>query len=397
MKQFLFVLITMLVFGGCSSTQPSISDVDKKLKEKDAVYIYDIKMDNILKPSSNEATLFEKFPFNLSALSNDFKGRYAPTFYEKNNVTFKSSRMDRVDYWSLEKNLKSIDIIYTKAIWINHYKKVSNDVFTNICYAHKLSKEEQAILKKWIKEGGTLWIENGLYVTNKEFNSASVIDNNSTFLSSKIKQYNFESFNFSKNVAYENLRSNAIFQGIQSLQVNLKRNAQIHFLIQGDSILLNNEESLINVTNYEDGKIISLLPFEFTSLYRDGELLRWGILNLLESGDIQNYVIQPALKVEIVEETVAQPIPTQPIPTPQTSTTGSCIQLFSCYDYDKAQKDIVDAKTFPLARIEKRGKAYTGRVGIYQRQKEAFKDLERLKEIYPNAFIRRCTYETPIK
>ncbi len=400
-KLFIGIMVVWLLLG-CSQKKLNIDDVEKELKSENKTLIYDIKMKDISKELESSVSRFSIFPFSSQKIKNNFKGHYSPEFYKKYNFSFKSKRMDKVDYWALQKDFKSIDIIYTKPIWINQYKQFTNDIFSNLCYAHKLSDEKQKILKNWIKNGGVLWLESGLYSIGNDLDIVPKIPKNIKFLDFNVTKYTFKSINNSKELIYKNINTVKELEDIKLLQINLDKKEQINFILDGTTLISSQIGALVSLNKYYKGKIISLLPFDFTSLHQDGELLRWKLLEILDKNievSSLNTVKKDIKKKKILKSIKKEKKLSKKIIQEKTSniTQGQCIQLFSTYSYKDALKDIENSKIFSLSRIEKRGKIYVGRVGMYKYVKDAKKDLLNLKKIYPNAYIRRCTYEGQLK
>ena len=391
MKKIFFGIVIVISLIGCSQKKLDISDVEKELEVKNKTLIYDIKMQDITQSLESSMSKFSKFPFISETVSNDFNGHYSPEFYEENPVTLSSQRMDKVDYWVLQRDFKSLDIIYTKSIWINQYKQVSDDIFVNLCYAHKLSPNQQKVLLEWIRQGGILWVENGLYATGDEFNLVKIKSQNLKFLDFKVSQYTFEN---SKQVVFENVKSIRELQKIKSLQLTLQKKKQINYILKGTNLLSSSDKILLSLNKYGKGKIVSLLPFEFTSLYRDGELLRWKVLGMLKSDEkFIGLKIPKAPKIKLANfETELKKSISKSSVSKSPLKEGFCIQLFSTHFYKSALEEIKYSVNFPLSRIDKRGKQFVGRIGMYQYIQEGERDLIRLKKIYPNAYMRRCEY-----
>jgi hypothetical protein len=394
MKNVFFAIAVLLFLFGCTQKKLDLNDVDRELKLDNKTLIYDMKMQDISKPLEIKVSKFSVFPFISETPKSDFKGHYSPDFYKKHSYSFKSKRMDKVDYWALEKDFKSMDIIYTKPIWVNQYKQYSNDIFENICYSHKLSDEKQLILKNWIKNGGVLWVENGLYVIGNGLDNIPKLDENLKFLDFNVSKYTFTNSDNIKEIVFNNIETIDELKDIKSIQMNLDKKQQINFILDGATMISSPLGTIVSLSVYDKGKIISMLPFEFSSLHEDGELLRWKLLDIIKK-DIK---IEGLKKVIIKKPSTKKIEKSEKIQKPKkieksTLKEGLCIQIFSTYVYADALKDIEDSKTFKLSRIEKRGKLFTGRVGMYSYVKDAQDDLMNLKKIYPHAFLRRCEYK----
>jgi hypothetical protein len=391
MRHVLVSLFGLFMIIGCGSKEVEIPDIDERLIQKDKEYIYDIKMQDIVQNLNIKPKIFEQFPFIIKNLPSDFNGHYPPDFYKNKMMTLKSLRMDKVDFWTLKNNPKKLDIIYTKEILLDRYKKVSKDLFTNLCYAHNLTKEEQKILLSWLENGGVLWLEGGLYKIDNGV-SSFFNDEKLTFLGKKVYQHIIKADRYKKHIVYNKLANHDFFKDIKSLQIDLKKYEKVCFLIDGVTVVSSSDKKLVNISRYGKGLIVSMLPFEYTTLYRDGELLRWNILEIIKNRELLEIKKKP--KKEIQKKVKVKTHPKKEhkqVVKTEVLQEGSCIQLFTAYSLKRANKELQEAKDFPLARVEKRGKAYTGRVGMYKYVRDARKTLDVLKKSYPNAFIRRCS------
>ncbi len=414
MKQIIFGMFIALLLLGCSQNRVKVSDIDidKTLIAQDKSYIYDIKMQDIASDLKVHKSPLEQFPFIHNKQAH-LKGHFSPEFYAEHNYGLKAQQMDKVNFWELQKNPQALDIIYTKDILLENYKNISQDIFTNLCYAHGLSKLEQDILRQWIQNGGVLWVESSLYSIDpiRSLDHGLKTDK---FLGKEVRFVNIPQTQKSR--VYNTTNNKPYFDSIHSLELYKKRYSQICMIVDGDSLVATPDETVVSMSRYGEGMIISLLPFEYEKLYRDGELLRWKLLSVIhdpsvvqESAqralqtDIQAPILPPATtevqepqqttEIVVQEEQMqpqAEPIQESSTPAEVALTKGNCIQLYTAFSYKKAKKYFSYAQDFPLARIEKRGKAYTARVGMYAKVQDAKETLQQLKKHYPSAFIRRC-------
>jgi len=389
----------MIFFYGCAGHD--MSEIDQQLAQKDSTYIYDIELDNIIEPVDEQSSVFDEFPFITEKPRRYYKGRFPSEFYKQNGVDLRSSSLDKVDLWSLELHPERLDVIYTNPIWIEDYKNISDDLFVNICYTYNLSDKQQNILKIWIENGGIFWIENGIYATGNELNSRKKIPKKQHFLGLNVRSshYNLTDRTHSTVILFNHLQTSKGFENIHALQLNLDRSAQTFFIIEGEDLIREKSgKVLLSSANYGKGKIISMLPFESYDAYRDGEMLRWNLLKVLtkkvlvDEQELEELTVQTeSLKTdETVDVKVKKVVKIEPVQVASVIQEGRCIQLFSGTSKSDSLEKIKKATTYPLARIEKRGIYYIGRVGMYSSYKEAKMDLIPLKRSYRDAFIRTC-------
>ncbi len=393
MKSVLFAIFTTaMLFQGCAQHQSS--DFDEQLAEADNTYIYDIKLQNIIEPLDQKNKLFEGFPFISRSVSNDFKGHFSPEFYAKHKSDLRTSSLDKVDIWSLQLAPKLLDVIYIKAIWIEDYKDVSDDLFVNICYTYNLSDGQQEILKEWIRQGGMFWVENGVYSTGSEIGPERRLSQKQRFLGREVSSAHYKlSDTVSKeSIIYDQLDTTASFDNIRSLQLDLKRASQTFFIIEGEDHIKDSAgQTMLSIAKYGKGDIVSMLPFESYDAYRDGEMLRWQLLKTLK----EMRKADNTLKADkLIEE--KQPQKEVLVQQATTLTKGRSIQLFSYRNKAGAYKALEEASKHELARVEKVGDFYVGRVGMYSSDKDASRDLKQLRLAYPGAYMRTCVYDVPL-
>lgn len=391
------IFVTAIVFQGCTSHMSD--DLEEQLAEKDNTYIYDIKLQNIIEPLDKKDQTFSRFPFISQSIPNDFKGHFSPEFYAKNKSELRTSSLDKVDIWSLELEPDLLDVIYTKAIWIEDYKDVSDDLFINICYTYNLSDGQQEILKEWIRKGGTFWIENGVYATGSEMGPEKRLPQKQSFLGHQVHTSYFALDNSmsKKKIVFDELQTSKPFSNIRSLQLDIDRAAQSFFIIDGQSQIKDAlGQSMLNITSYGEGDIVSMLPFESYDAYRDGELLRWELLNTLENMKSETSPTE-SIAPTTVDGTPNTAVSASEVTPPQTTLTkGRSIQIFSYRSKTGAYEELKKASDYRLARVEKIGDYYVGRVGMYATDGDARTDLKALASLFPGAYMRTCVYEVPV-
>ncbi len=285
-------LFFVLMLAGCASHN---KDLDKQIEQAQNIHIITTTISSLVieKQSKN---IFQEFPFILEEY--DVRGKFSDDFYNKLHLVYTARAIDKVNFWKLQKEPKSLDFIYITPVWIRDFKKVSQDLFENLCYSHNISKQEQRILKKWVAQGGVLWLESGTYSTkydifNKHGEIATATINRLirqslqgvNFWSYPISTYLFASKNLdpinyvptSQTFAVDSNRS--VFKDIKHLKVDIRNYLQNNFVILGKPLVVDTKgEPLVTMVQYGKGYVVSLLPFEYKDVYYDGELLRWELL-----------------------------------------------------------------------------------------------------------------------
>ena len=303
-KLLLFVVTIYLIFifNGCTARQELLSNIDKTLQQSTNVKIYTINLDKLDK-SMNIYTRLHEFPFVSTDAMLDFRGNFPVEFYQTmNHCRVNAQNIKDVNFWKLRDYPFTLDVIYVKPIWIENFKYVSKDLFENICYSFNISKREQAILKWWIKNGGILWIESGIYATGFENltrygrinlptlrKKINLLTKNVYFINFPVSSVTYISKYISlsgytpKTIVYKNIRiSNNFFKDLTNLKIVLRYPLETFFSIPKGSIIKDRAgNTILSVIPYYEGKIIFLFPFEYVDSYKNGELLRWKLLQYI--------------------------------------------------------------------------------------------------------------------
>jgi len=346
----------------------------------------------------------EIFPFIAETKGSNF----TPTTNRGMFLNFEKSKeivhISKVNFAKLDSKVK---IIYITPINIKQFFYSTNDLFLNIMASYNLGDEEKEKLDSWIAGGGILWLEAGFFATGKEIYSLEKSLNKQSILMAAEEKSKNESFlDFQvKNVYFTlseeqmqdvavmsvkltNLQSNKELNGIKSLKIDLHYFTQTYFLLDGKSLLKDAEgRELVTINTYGRGKIISLFPYEYRNPSFDGEKFRWKMmsyLNLDKSYFVAKKYVQPAKikKVKTIEKSS----------TKGKVIEGYCIQLFAMQNLKIAQQEIKESSNLDVNRLEKRGKYYVGRTGIFKTSKEAKPQLKLAHKKFKEAFVRKCDY-----
>jgi len=390
------------------------------------VEVYDITSNDLSPDKQNPREQLKHFPFISSKPIIDFKGKFPDAFYQMNPYRFQAENIANVDFWKLRQQPYALDFIYVTPMWIKSFQRVSNDLFENIGYTYNLSKKEQEILKWWIKQGGVLWCEMGVYTTLYDtFKKDGTISAELAYNILKKKAYGLKFLDkpvttymvrgkridyvvyVNQEKSFATQASNAFFKDIHHLCLESKNYIDLYYIIKGD-VLLKDKSGKPLVTSVKMGKglIISLLPFDFEKTTCDGELLRWKLLYysldkqyrmlpksvVYKSND--NYeILSEKERVETVTPEKKQPTKR---PAVQADQTNYCIQLYSTNGINDvlATYQRVDKSRAPLSRVEKIGGLYVIRIGSYPHYSDAKKDLAYFSRIgFEDAYIRKCAYK----
>lgn len=299
LKHTYLSLISLIIFTACSTSNNAIDSIDEKILSRNYTpIIYDSYPSEYFENKTDSRELLESFPFISLSHHIDFKGKFDDIFYDKIPYRYKTAFLADVNFFKLLHNSFIYDIIYIQPIWLENFKHISTDMFENICYSYNMSATERKILKWWIKQGGILWVEAGVFATGYENfitdvkkSDKEILDKlqnkaaNMNFLGFPLQysHYRAKKVNLIKieaqTIIFENLITTEKFKPINTLSLKIKNFAENYFVITGEDFIKDtNGHILASSTHYGKGKIISILPLEFTTRYYDGELLRWKLL-----------------------------------------------------------------------------------------------------------------------
>jgi len=294
MRSF-FLTILIIFIGGCAS---KTSSLDKEIAKEEKIKLEVGYVQNPFLEQKDIKEVFKHFPFISLKPPLEMRGKFSDEFYNSLETSFKAKHLKEVNFWKLQEDPQSVDIIYLLPLWIKDYRKLSSDLLENIAYSYNISQEEQNILRDWIAQGGKLWVEFGTFSTKYDvFNRYGEISTrkirsliNSSFTNTKlfskpIKSYIFKSKNLdvinyvpsSKEFTIDTTRSK--FKDIKRLKLNLENFMENYAIALGEPLILDTKgRALVTQIPYQQGLVVTLLPFEYKDVYYDGELLRWRLL-----------------------------------------------------------------------------------------------------------------------
>ncbi len=305
MKKLISLIVIILFFSCASKKKEVVKETPEKcIKPQNEVVLYNIDLDKMI-TSRDYLYKLHKFPFISEDADLDFKGHFPVEFYQRMKYNFKAKELKNVDFWKLKIYPYSLDVIYVKPVWLEDFKRVDDNLLDNLCYTFNISKREEEILLWWLKNGGVLWLETGIYATGFEYikrdgtinlkkikNKIFNVTKNLKFFDYNVQtttftQKSFQSISLTsgvKFVYFNNLKvDNMIFKDIKKLKVVLKYPIETFFTLKAKGLITYKGLPLLNVLSYGKGLIIMMLPFDYLDANFDGELLRWKLLEFINS------------------------------------------------------------------------------------------------------------------
>ncbi len=437
MKKILFSMLTVLVvvfLSACSNRNININpEVEKTLLQPESIDVYDIDINKLVVEKEDLREQVKQFPFVSLNPILDYRGKFSDKFYSLKPYKVKAKRIDEIDFWKLQNNPYLVDFIYVLPIWVENFKKVSNDLYQNIGYSYNLSLKEQEILKWWVEQGGVLWLETGIYTTLYDSYTKSGITSASKakrvlnqksgkqhFMNNELHVVKYQA----KKVDYINYKKREInfsvtsdvnwLKDVENLRMIVNNYAENYFLPDGKVLIRNNNIPLVTVNNLGKGMILSMIPFTYNDTRFDGELLRWKLVEyalgsiVLKKEQNQNIIEDNAELIELMGGDPA-PIKNQraqisdenkdndskiiDMRNVNSSTTAYCVQLYSDVNETSFKKILEENKNVKNIRGEIRGKYFVIRAGRYDSLKKASKDVKYYKNFFSDAFARECVYK----
>jgi len=315
------IVIALIAIGlmgsGCATKEQTV--LEKSILSPESVEIYDVSAKSTLDEVHHGRKLLSNFPFVAKEPVLDFNGKFSHQFYDKIDYRYKFSHIRDVDFWKLRTNPFAQDFIYILPTWSDEFKRVSNDLFTNLGFSYNLSTKEQEILKWWIGQGGILWVEGGIYSTrydtfkkNGDINHKAIVkkvvdkSKNLRFFDKSVKTY----MTTAKKVDYINYiplkmqfkTSSDVpyFQDIKNVELVSNDFLSVDFMPKAKTLLKTTSgKTLVSFVQYGKGGVVFLRPFEYKDKMYDGELLRWKLMHYLIN---RMYYEKQAVVVEEVKE-----------------------------------------------------------------------------------------------
>lgn len=305
MKYFLLMLLFII-----NAFSFSFFSNDKKTDDliPKSVEFYKLQQKN-MEMKNKGRVLLQQFPFISNTPIINFKGKFSDEFYKQQKFIYTFSKLKNVNFLRLKNNPALYNFIYVLPIWIGDFKRVSDDLFTNIAFSSGLTIGEEEILKWWMAQGGILWIENGVYATrydafkkNGEIDDAAIRKRifskaqNLNFLNKPLDICVYYMAEKHELISYKPLEVEIYaksdidyFKDIHNLKTSNYNYLSLYFIPKGISLLKDTKNrTLVSFIPFGKGGIVSLRDFDFQDKKYDGELLRWKLLSFFLNKGYKN-------------------------------------------------------------------------------------------------------------
>ena len=221
-------------------------------------------------------------------------GKFSLRFYQKLRAHPVIVPLAGVDIWDLRDHPRRYDIITIGPVTLREYRG-RKELLEQLAATHGLTREKAEVLTNWVKTGGVLWIEFGVFIQGYEWirsgtRSSPPLPDLAGFTMFGLPTHPFvfeakraEAFAIEATVfSFQNMAKHPATADITALklrQSDLKTAYAIVDAGPGEPLVRDGDKVYATVAPLGEGRIISTLPFERWDVESDGEKYR---INLLE-------------------------------------------------------------------------------------------------------------------
>lgn len=242
-------------------------------------------------------------------------GKFSLRFYQKLKARPTIAPLAEVDIWELRHHPRRYDIITIGPISFKQYSG-RKELLDHLATTHGLTKEKAEVLMNWVKTGGVVWIEFGVFIQGYEWirNDAKRLPplpdlRGFTIFGLPTHTFVFEAkrrgafaiepavFSFHNEAQHA---ATADIRMLKLIQSDLKTTYPIINADQGEALVREGEKVYATIVGFGQGKIISTLPFDEWDVETDGEKYRINLFEWLAGYPIPTF--DPKLDVERVKD-----------------------------------------------------------------------------------------------
>jgi hypothetical protein len=242
-------------------------------------------------------------------------GKFSLRFYQKLRARLRVAPLAKVDIWELRHHPRKYDIVSIGPVSYQQYSG-RKELLGDLAKTHGLTKEKGEVFMSWVKTGGVVWIQFGIFVQGHEWirSNAKKLPpppdlNGFTIFGLPTHTFVFEArrrgaFSIEPKVySFHNEAHHEAMADVKTLklvQSDLKTIYPIIDADQGKALVLEGEQVYATVIELGQGKIISTLPFDKWDVESDGEKYRINLAEWLAGYPIPTF--DPRLDVERVKD-----------------------------------------------------------------------------------------------
>jgi hypothetical protein len=303
MKKLAYLLLIPLVLAATMSCSAKNEyTVGDNLKEPNEVHVFTVPLNSLDRElADGSSSVVKGFPFISFQSAKNFRGKFPREFYTPMEGKWKAESIREVDFWRLQKEPSLHDVIYMGPLWFQEFRKKGDDLLENIAYSFNISKEQLAVLDGWIRNGGILWLEPGLYISTYDYRLNRYDDKKLGELVRSLQRMKLYKKGVSVQVLraektddlhLENLRHELEFMEgekpgevdevnakVRSLLLEQSDYIGVYLAVDGVPLIKNKKKLYASYLRVGKGMIITTAPFDFKSSYHDGEIFRLALLN----------------------------------------------------------------------------------------------------------------------
>jgi hypothetical protein len=310
-KKAIFLSTIFLMASGCVQQHNNLCNAKKSchtckydicdiISQPESISIIETQQSHSIDNKAyNKNTMLDGFPFVSYKPVIDFSGKFPPEFYSSIKLRWNAAPIEKANFWDLRWNPYLYDVIYAKPFWIGDFKLKSNDLIEDMSRSYNISSKEIGILKNWVKQGGTLWIESALYISSydvslNKLNTRKIVRianklrrtrlfgrklNVFILKSRRIDRFHTKPLRRCINVKkYQSSLPKALVN-VDRLLLNQYDYVGIYFTLNGKPIVRDGVLTYASYIEYGKGMIVTTVPFDFINVHYDGEMYRWNMLN----------------------------------------------------------------------------------------------------------------------
>jgi hypothetical protein len=239
-------------------------------------------------------------------------GKYSPRFYQKLRAQPAIASLAQVDIWELRHHPRQYDIITIGPVSLRQYSG-RRELLDHLATTHGLTKEKAEVLTNWVKTGGILWSEFGVFVQGYEWVQSGDVRQlpplpdlkGFTIMGMPTSSFVFEAdrrgpFAIERKVyPFQNEARHTGTADIKALKLVQSDLAAIYPVIspdRGAALIQEGANVYASVVPFGQGRILSMLPFDQWDPETDGEKLRINLREWLAGYPVP--VFEPLLEVE---------------------------------------------------------------------------------------------------
>jgi hypothetical protein len=242
-------------------------------------------------------------------------GKFSLRFYQKLRAHPVIASLAEMDIWELRDHPRQYDIITIGPVSFRQYSG-KKELLEQLATTHGLSKEKAEVLTNWVKTGGVVWVEFGIFIQGYEwirsgtrqvpslpdlsgFTIFGLPTHTFAFEAKRTEAFAVEPVVFS----FQNTAKHPATADITSLKLRQSDLKTVYPIINagpGEPLVRDGDKVYATVVPLGEGRIISTLPFDRWDVESDGEKYRINLCEWLAGYPIPTF--DPRVDVERLKD-----------------------------------------------------------------------------------------------